>query len=56
MDWKERIIVDSNTLVGKPVIKGTRIAVELLMYRLSVAVMLELPRRAALILTQAVTR
>lgn len=35
MDWKERIIVDSNVLVGKPVIKGTRIAVELLMDRLS---------------------
>jgi uncharacterized protein (DUF433 family) len=28
MDWKERIIVDPNVLVGKPVIKGTRIAVE----------------------------
>jgi uncharacterized protein (DUF433 family) len=35
MNWKERIIVDSNILVGKPVIKGTRIAVELLMDRLS---------------------
>lgn len=28
MDWKERIIVDPNILVGKPVIKGTRLAVE----------------------------
>lgn len=35
MDWRERIIVDPNILVGKPVIKGTRIAVELLMDRLS---------------------
>jgi uncharacterized protein (DUF433 family) len=35
MNWKERIIVDPNILVGKPVIKGTRIAVELLMDRLS---------------------
>ena len=28
MDWHERIIIDLNILVGKPVIKGTRLAVE----------------------------
>ncbi len=28
MDWKERIIIDPKILVGKPVIKGTRLAVE----------------------------
>jgi len=28
MDWKEHIIVDPKILVGKPVIKGTRLAVE----------------------------
>jgi len=28
MDWRDRIIIDPAILVGKPVIKGTRIAVE----------------------------
>ncbi|BAS28101.1 DUF433 domain-containing protein [Limnochorda pilosa] len=28
MDWRDRIVVDPTILVGKPVIKGTRIAVE----------------------------
>ncbi|MES1026217.1 DUF433 domain-containing protein [Gloeocapsa sp. BRSZ] len=28
MSWQERIIIDPNILVGKPVIKGTRLAVE----------------------------
>ena len=28
MEWQERIIVDPDILVGKPVIKGTRLAVE----------------------------
>ncbi len=28
MDWKDRIIVNPKVLVGKPVIRGTRIAVE----------------------------
>ena len=31
MDWQDRISVDPKVLVGKPVIKGTRIAVEFLM-------------------------
>ncbi|MDP3049100.1 MAG: DUF433 domain-containing protein [Thermodesulfovibrionales bacterium] len=28
MDWRDRIAIDPAVLVGKPIIKGTRIAVE----------------------------
>jgi uncharacterized protein (DUF433 family) len=30
MDWRDRIVVDPEILVGKPVVRGTRIAVELI--------------------------
>jgi len=30
-DWRSRIIVDPKVLVGKPIIKGTRIAVEFIL-------------------------
>jgi uncharacterized protein (DUF433 family) len=30
-DWRSRIIVDSKILAGKPIIKGTRISVELIL-------------------------
>jgi uncharacterized protein (DUF433 family) len=33
-DWHERITADPDILVGKPIIRGTRISVELLMDRL----------------------
>ena len=35
MDWKERIVSDKNILLGKPVIKGTRLSVEHILDRLS---------------------
>ncbi|MBE7558970.1 DUF433 domain-containing protein [bacterium] len=31
MTWEERITVDPDILVGKPVIKGTRLAVEFIL-------------------------
>lgn len=31
MDWRKRIISDQDILLGKPVVKGTRISVELIL-------------------------
>ena len=28
MNWQERIVIDPGILVGKPIVKGTRLAVE----------------------------
>ncbi len=28
VDWNERIVIDPDILVGKPVVRGTRLAVE----------------------------
>jgi uncharacterized protein (DUF433 family) len=31
MDWRERIVCDPDILVGKPIVKGTRLSVELIL-------------------------
>ncbi|MDD1429132.1 DUF433 domain-containing protein, partial [Dolichospermum sp. ST_sed9] len=35
MDWQSRITIDPNILVGKPIIKETRLAVEFIIDLLS---------------------
>ncbi len=35
MNWKEHIAVDPEVLVGKPIIAGTRLSVQLLLDRLA---------------------
>ncbi len=35
MDWQAHIISDSKVLMGKPVIKGTRLSVEFILERLA---------------------
>ena len=35
MSWQDRIVVDAKILVGKPVIRGTRLAVEFIVELLS---------------------
>jgi uncharacterized protein (DUF433 family) len=35
MNWRDHIVVDPAVLVGKPIVKGTRISVELLLDRLA---------------------
>jgi uncharacterized protein (DUF433 family) len=41
MDYRNRIISDHNILLGKPIIKGTRISVELILRKLSEGATLE---------------
>jgi uncharacterized protein (DUF433 family) len=35
MEWHDRIVINPKVLVGKPVIKGTRLAVEFILERLA---------------------
>ena len=46
MNWKDRIEVNPDVLVGKPIIKGTRISVELIMDRMAVGWTMENVRAA----------
>ncbi|MDR4509845.1 MAG: DUF433 domain-containing protein [Candidatus Brocadiaceae bacterium] len=41
MDYKERIMADSNIMLGKPIIKGTRITVESILKKLSEGMTIE---------------
>jgi len=41
MDYKERITSDPDIMLGKPVIKGTRITVELILRKLSEGMVIE---------------
>lgn len=35
MNWQDRIVADKKILLGKPVIKGTRISIEFILDRLA---------------------
>ena len=41
MDYKERIASDPDIMLGKPVIKGTRITIELILRKLSEGMIIE---------------
>ena len=41
MNWEERITTDANVMLGKPVIQGTRLTVELILERLASGCTLE---------------
>jgi uncharacterized protein (DUF433 family) len=41
VNYRQQIVVDPNILLGKPVIKGTRISVELILKKLSEGMSIE---------------
>lgn len=41
MNYKERIIADSNIMLGKPIINGTRITVKIILKKLSEGMTIE---------------
>lgn len=41
MDYREQIVVNPEILLGKPVIKGTRISVELILKKLSEGMLID---------------
>lgn len=54
MDWRSRIVAHPDVLVGKPVIKGTRISVELVMELLAAGYTMTTgnwPRRARIVIS-----
>ena len=40
-DWKKRIVIDPNVMLGKPVIAGTRITVEQVLRKLAASMSVE---------------
>lgn len=53
--YKERIVVDPAVMVGKPVVKGTRITVELILHQLAQGINVEELLENSLILQERIS-